>query len=163
MANPVSNISKLSPVAALEFHHKLVKIALTMTPGEGITAEQLANMTVTISNQQTTGTCDVINNGNVSVTSAAASTITLLTTNNGTSSEAILLPATTTAGMTLTFNIPGAGVYTWAVNSAAKSQTFDAGNKYKYDISINKTSIIVNSTIEDWTQGNGEGENGNAL
>ena len=163
VANPVSNITKLSPVAALEFHHKLVKIALTMSPGEGVTAEQLANMTVTISNQQTTGTCDVINNGNVSVTPAAASTITLLTTNNGTSSEAILLPAATTAGMTLTFNIPGAGVYTWTVNSAAKSQSFDAGNKYKYDISINKTSIIVNSTIEDWTQGNGDGENGNAL
>lgn len=163
VAKPVSNITKQSPVAALEFHHKLVKIALTMSPGEGITAEQLANMTVTISNQQTTATCDVVNNGNVSVTPAAATSITLLTTNNGTSSEAILLPAASTAGMTLTFNIPGAGVYSWAVNSAAKSQSFDAGNKYKYDISINKTSIIVNSTIEDWTQGNGDGENGNAL
>lgn len=163
IAKPVSNVSKTSPVAALEFHHKLVKMHLTISPGEGITSAQLASMTVTISNQPTTGTCDVINNGNVIVTSATTSTITLLTTNNGTSCEAILLPANSTANMILTFNIPNAGVYKWAVNSAAKSQSFDAGNKYKYDISINKTSIIVNASIEDWTQGNGSGENGNAI
>ncbi|MBR5729539.1 MAG: fimbrillin family protein [Prevotella sp.] len=163
VANPVSNVSKTSPVAALEFHHKLVKIDLTISPGEGITQEQLASMTVTISNQPTTGTCDVINNGNVVVTSTNTSTITLLTTNNGATSEAILLPVSSTENMILTFDIPNAGVYKWAVNSAAKSQSFDAGNKYKYDISINKTSLIVNSSIEDWTQGNGEGENGNAI
>ena len=163
VANPVSGVSKTSPVAALEFHHKLVKIDLSISPGEGISQEQLASMTVTISNQPTTGTCDVINNGNVNVTSAGTSTITLLTTNNGSSCEAILLPASSTENMIMTFDIPNVGVYKWAVNSAAKSQSFDAGNKYKYDISINQTSIIVNASIEDWTQGNGEGENGNAI
>lgn len=162
VAKPVSGVNKLSPVAALDFYHKLVKIVLTMKPGEGITADQLANIKVTISGQQTTANCDVINNDDIVVTSTTASDITLLTSEDGTSGEAILLPAATTEGMVLTFNIPGAGEYTWKVNSAAKSKSFGAGNKYKYDITINKTSLIVNSSIEDWADGNG-GENGNAI
>ena len=55
----------MSPVAALDFYHKLVKIVITMKPGNGITADQLSGMTVTISGQQTEGTCDIINNGDV--------------------------------------------------------------------------------------------------
>ena len=111
VAAPVSNVSKVSPEAALDFYHKLVKIALTMKEGEGITAEQLAYMTVTISGQQTTGTCDIINNGAVVGTGDATNVITLQTSADGTTSEAILLPAATTDGMVLTFNIPNAGVY----------------------------------------------------
>ena len=161
VAAPVSGVNKMSPVAALDFYHKLVKIVITMKPGNGITADQLAGMTVTISGQQTEGTCDIINNGDV-VPSGETSDITLETSPDGTTSEAILLPATTTDGMVLTFSITGAGEYTWAVNSAAKSQSFGAGNKYKYDITINKTGLDVNASIEDWADGNG-GENGNAI
>lgn len=161
VAAPVSGVNKMSPVAALDFYHKLVKITITMKPGNGITADQLAGMTVTISGQQTEGTCDIINNGDV-VASGLTSDITLKTSPDGTTSEAILLPATTTDGMKLIFSIPDAGEYTWAVNSAAKSQSFGAGNKYKYDITINKTGLDVNASIEDWVDGNG-GENGNAL
>ncbi|MBR6884745.1 MAG: fimbrillin family protein [Prevotella sp.] len=161
VAAPVSGVNKMSPVAALDFYHKLVKITITMKPGNGITADQLEGMTVTISGQQTEGTCDIINNGDV-VASGPTSDITLETSDDGTTSEAILLPATTTDGMVLTFSIPTAGVYTWAVNSAAKSQSFGAGNKYKYDITINKTGLDVNASIEDWADGNG-GENGNAI
>lgn len=162
VAAPVSNVSKVSPEAALDFYHKLVKIALTMKEGEGITAEQLAYMTVTISGQQTTGTCDIINNGAVVGTGDATNVITLQTSADGTTSEAILLPAATTDGMVLTFNIPNAGVYKWEVKNAAKSQSFDAGNKYKYNITINKTKLDVTPSIEDWADGNG-GESGNAI
>lgn len=161
VAAPVSGVNKMSPVAALDFYHKLVKIAITMKPGNGITAEQLAYMKVTISGQQTSGSCNVINNGDV-VATGTTSDITLHTSADGTTSEAILLPATTTEGMVLTFSIPDAGEYKWTVNSAAKSQSFGAGNKYKYDITINKTGLDVNASIEDWADGNG-GENGNAI
>ena len=162
VASPVNGINKMSPVAALEFYHKLVKIAITMKPGNGITAEQLAYMTVTISGQQTTGTCNIINNDAVVGTGDANKVITLDTSADGANSEAILIPAASTNGMVLTFSIPNAGDYTWNVNSAAKSQSFGAGNKYKYDITINKTGLDVNATIENWADGNGT-ENGNAI
>ena len=162
VVTPVSNVSKKSPIAALDFAHKLVKVELTLKPGEGITASQLAYLKVTISNQYTKGTCDVINNGNVVASGNNNNTVTFETSADGTTSEAILLPAATTENMILTFDVPGAGTYTWEVNSAAKSKSFGAGNKYKYDISINKTTLTVNSSIEDWNDGNG-GENGNAL
>ena len=162
VAEPVSGINKMSPVAALEFSHKLVKIEITMKPGNGITAEQLAYMTVTISGQQTTGTCNIINNDAVVGTGDANNDITLQTTADGAKSEAILIPAASTDGMVLTFSIPNAGDYKWNVNSAAKSKSFGAGNKYKYDITINKTGLDVNASIEDWADGNGT-ENGNAI
>ena len=75
VAAPVSGVNKMSPVAALDFYHKLVKITITMKPGNGITADQLSGMTVTISGQQTEGTCDIINNGDV-VASGPTSDIT---------------------------------------------------------------------------------------
>lgn len=162
VAKPVGGVKKTSPEAALEFAHKLVKISLTMKPGDGITAEQLAYMTVTISGQQVTGTCNILKNEPAVGTGDANNVVTLQTSADGTTSEAILLPAATTNGMVLTFNIPNAGEYKWEVNNAAKSTSFVAGNKYKYDITINKTSLTVNALIDDWADGNG-GENGNAI
>ena len=82
VAAPVSGVNKMSPVAALDFYHKLVKIVITMKPGNGITADQLSGMTVTISGQQIEGSCDVINNGDV-VPSGPTSDITLETSPDG--------------------------------------------------------------------------------
>ena len=61
---------------------------------------------------------------------------------------------------TFTFTIPEMGSYTFVVGNAAGSQSFVAGNKYKYTVLINRTGLTITSTIEDWGAGNGEnGEN----
>lgn len=163
MVSPaVNNVNKTQPDVTFVFSHKLVKIQLNIRSGDGITAEQLANMNVTLTNQYTTATCDVLTNADVVVTGTEASTLSFLTSADGTSSEAIVLPAATTEGMVLQFEVPEVGTYSWAVRNSANSQSFAVGNKYIYNVNVNKTGIIVTSQIEDWASGNGNGEDVNA-
>lgn len=163
MVSPaVNNVNKTQPDVTFVFSHKLVKIQLNIRSGDGITAEQLANMKVTLSNQYTTATCNVLTNADVVVTGTEVSTLSFLTSADGTTSEAIVLPAATTEGMVLQFEVPEVGTYSWAVRNSANSQSFDVGNKYIYNVNVNKTGIIVTSQIEDWASGNGSGEDVNA-
>ena len=83
---------------------------------------------------------------------------------NGLKAEGIVLPAASTAGMALTFTVPGleGQAFHWDVNSAAQSKAFVAGSKYLYTITISKAGVEVSSKVEDWTPGNGGGETGNA-
>lgn len=163
MVSPaVNNVNKTQPDVTFVFSHKLVKIQLNIRSGDGITAEQLANMKVTLSNQYTTATCNVLTNADVVVTGTEVSTFSFLTSADGTTSEAIVLPAATTEGMVLQFEVPEVGTYSWAVRNSANSQSFAVGNKYIYNVNVNKTGIIVTSQIEDWASGNGSGEDVNA-
>lgn len=162
----VSGKHKDDPDAQLSFAHKLSKIELSIKPGTGLTAADLANMTVTLTNQVPTGTIDVTTSGS-SVTAdadATATTLTLSTATDGTSAEAIVLPATGTTGMNLVFQLSGFDApFTWAIANAKDSQSFGEGKKYVYTITVNRIGIDVTATITDWTAGNGaEGENGNA-
>lgn len=163
MVSPaVNNVNKTQPDVAFVFSHKLVKIQLNIRSGDGITAEQLANMNVTLSNQYTTATCDVLTNADVDVTGTEVSTLSFMTSADGTTSEAIVLPASTTEGMLLQFELPEVGTYSWAISNSANSQSFEMGNRYIYNVNVGKMSIIVTSQIEDWAAGNGSGEDVNA-
>lgn len=39
---------------------------------------------------------------------------------------------------------------------------FEAGKKYKFNVTLNKTEIDVTSEIVDWISGNGTGDSGEA-
>lgn len=150
----------------LQFAHKLSKIEISIKPGNGITAADLAGMTVTLTNQIATGSINVTTDGSsvTAATDATATTLTLNTATDGTSAEAIVLPAASTTGMNLVFQLSGFDApFTWAVANATESKSFAAGNKYVYTITVNRIGIQVTATITDWTAGNGtDGETGNA-
>ena len=100
--------------------------------------------------------------GEAVVTTGTPAEIALHT--DGLKAEGIVLPATSTENMVLTFTVPKLDnqAFHWNVNSAAQSQAFVAGSKYLYTITISKVGVEVSSTVEDWTPGNGEGETGDA-
>lgn len=162
----VTDRHKDAPAVNLSFAHKLSKIVLSIQPGNGLTTADLAGMTVTLTNQIATGTINAITNGS-SVTTAADATkqaIVLNTAANGQNAEAIVLPAASTAGMNLVFNLTGFQTpFTWNIANATKSQSFKEGMKYTYAITINRIGIDVTANITDWIAGNGSGgENGTA-
>ena len=64
--------------------------------------------------------------------------------------------------MYLVFDIPDVGTLNWRVKDAPKSQSFEAGKKYIYTITVNRMSVEVESSVTDWQPGNGEGETGSA-
>lgn len=164
-ADKVAGKSKDDPAVAFTFTHKLVKLYMNIRPdGNSLNSADMEGLKVTITNQRTKATYDVLAGGGVTVdTSGDAKEITLKTASDGTSAEGIVLPAEDTNGMLLTFKLKDQTTFTWAVNNAEKSETFIAGNKYLYTITVGKTALEVTSTVTDWTPGNGEdGESGSA-
>ena len=164
-AAKVEGKSKSDPAVAFMFTHKLVKLYMNIKPdGSSLDLSDLEGLKVTITNQRTKATYDVLAGGGVTVdTDGNTEEITLKTVADGTISEGIVLPAEDTAGMLLTFELGSGENFTWAVKNASKSQKFIAGSKYLYTITVGKTALEVTSTVTDWTPGNGDGgESGSA-
>ncbi len=164
-AAKVEGKSKDDPAVAFTFTHKLVKLYMNIKPdGSSLRVADLAGLKVTITNQRTKATYDVLAGGDVTVdTNGDTQEIALKTASDGTSAEGIVLPAEDTEDMLLTFTLKSGETFTWAVKNAEKSKSFAAGSKYLYNITVSKTALEVTSTVTDWTPGNGaEGESGSA-
>ena len=155
---------RINNKVAFNFVHKLSKIYITFKPGDDMTDADLAGMKVQLTGQQTAATFNVTNpEGAVSVTTGLPATLTLNTSADGKSSEGIVLPSGNLDGMTIHLDLADKGsFFNWdLINSRADK--FEAGKKYVYTITVNKTKLSVTATITDWAAGNGEGgEQGNA-
>ena len=164
MAASKQTTDRISHAVAFNFVHKLSKIYLTFKAGEDMTTAGLAGMTVQLTGQQTEATFDVTQpESEISVTMGNPVTLNLKTTAEGTSAEGIVLPSDNYSGMTLHLVLANnAGYFNWDLNGS-EAEKFEAGKKYVYDITVNKTRLSVTSSITPWTPGNGEtGESGNA-
>lgn len=164
MAAATQTADRTNPNVAFNFTHKLCKMELTLKPGSGMTGTELAGLTVELTGQQTAGTFNVTQPASaVSVTTGTATPIPLLTNADGTFAEGIVLPSESYQGMSLNITLPdGSSVFSWPLGNATESQKFEAGKKYLYTITVNKTNIDVTATITDWEPGNGGGETGDA-
>lgn len=165
MAADRRTADRTSPSVAFNFVHKLSKVEIALNPGSGMTSGELAGITVELTNQQPKATFDVTV-PTMSVMpdpNAAPVDITLHTAADGRSSEGILLPNNGYDGMVLKITLSdGNSEFTWPLSESKESSKFEAGNKYLYTITVNKTALEVTATITDWTPGNGDGETGSA-
>lgn len=165
MAADTQTADRINNTVAFNFEHKLSKIVLTFKPGDGMALSELAGMTVQLTNQQPKATFDVTQpDGEVVVGKNTPATLTLDTDADGTSSEGIVLPSANFDGMTLHLELSdGSSFFNWDLNNS-KADKFEAGKKYVYDITVNRSRLDVTATIEDWVPGNGEnGEQGEAF
>lgn len=143
-----------------QFEHKLVKIEVTIAPGTGLTKADLAGTKVSMTNQPLKGTFDLLTEAAEAKFDAITKDnplkdISFCTVTDGEKFEAFVFPAESTANMEMRFIIPALNTtvpFIFAVNTAEKSQTFDAGKKYIYTININKIGVNVTSTIEGWVE-----------
>lgn len=161
----VTGITKAAPTVKFRFHHKLAKLRLNIETGDGFSDNnsELTELKVEITGQPTTGKFDILT-GNAVETTNDSQTITLLTAENGRTAEGIVFPSEDYTGMQFIFTVKGHGEpYKWSLNKSNNAEKFEAGKEYIYNIKINKTDIVVTSTIEPWQPGNGEhGEDGSA-
>lgn len=165
MAAGTQTADRSKNTVAFNFEHKLSKIVLTFKPGDGMALSELTGMKVQLTNQQTKATFDVTQpDGEVVVGTDSPTDITLLTDADGTSSEGIVLPSANFDGMTLHLELSdGSSFFNWDLNNSSANK-FEAGKKYVYDITVNRTGLSVTATITDWAPGNGEnGEQGEAF
>lgn len=165
MAAGTQTVDRTDPTVTFNFEHKLSKIVFNFTAGVGMDESELAGMKVQLTNQQTLATFDVTQpDGEVVVGTNTPATLTLNTTDDGMSSEGIVLPSANFDSMTLHLELAdGGSFFNWDLNNS-KADKFEAGKKYVYDITVNRSRLDVTATIEDWAPGNGEnGEQGEAF
>lgn len=155
--------NKENPSVVLNFRHRLTKLQLNITPGKGITPDELKGLKVEITKQWKTAI--YAPEFDATGFTEELSSISLLTAADGTSAEAILFPddltgKALTPGRQLVFTFSSTGEkFYWDI-PAGKS--FNAGDKNIYDITINRRTLDVSGGISDWNEGNGAGEPGSA-
>ena len=157
MAAGTQTADRSKNTVAFNFEHKLSKIVFNFTAGVGMDESELAGMKVQLTNQQTLATFNATQpDGEVVVGTNTPATLTLNTDADGTSSEGIVLPSANFDGMTLHLELSdGSSFFNWDLNNS-KADKFEAGKKYVYDITVNRSGLGVTATITDWTPGNGE-------
>lgn len=149
-AAKVEGRTKDNPAVSFNFSHQLSKLVLTIAPGNGLSAADLKNLSVTVDDQHPKATFN-LSNGNLTIGDETAD-ITLHTTASGTLCEAILLPDAATT-RTLTFNLNNGTdlPFTWKMDKA-----LTAGSKYRYDVKLHRTEVeITGATITNWTMVDG--------
>lgn len=162
VAEKVTGKSRTDYTAPFVFSHRLSKIVMDIQPGAGLTAADLEGLTASISGQPVTGTFHVLTGTDATPDTESLAAITLQTAADGRSATGIVFPSADYTGMVLQFHTVAAGDYTWPLTASTKAQRFEAGKKYRYTITVNKTSLSVSATISDWTPGNATGDEGSA-
>ena len=149
-AGKVEGCTKENPKVGFKFVHKLSKLVLVISPGDGLNTADLKNLSITVGDQPIKATFN-LSNGTLAC-GADKSDVTLLTTESGTLSEAILLPdAAKSRVLTFDLNNGNDEPFTWTMD-----KTLDAGSKYMYEVKLHRTRAeIIGATINDWTKVNG--------
>lgn len=157
---------------AFKFYHKLAKIEVNIEAGTGLTVANLAETKVSLTNQPVKGTFSLLAEGAAATADAITEAnpleeLTFCTTADGSKYEAIVFPAAKAqlSDMVMKFLVPKVNKtipFTFSMKDAAKTESFEAGKKYLYTITVNKIGLSVTSTIDDWSAGNGAGDTGSA-
>lgn len=138
----------------LEFKHKLSKIVCTLTPGDGLTKEDLTNATVSIVNTKTKGTFK-FSDGTFNAPGGTTSEVNMNSNFTPGSYIAVIPPQTFAKEakflkVTLSGSA-GAGEYFYKIPDG--DLTLTEGNVYTFNITVNRTGLSVTTSIAGWTPG----------
>ena len=142
----------------LKFFHRLSRVEVELTAGEGVSDAELAGMGITLSKQPVKADFNVLQNTLTAGQDLA--TLTLNTAADGKTASAIILPQEGASGRSLELTLTGGTVLTWPVEA---DRTFEQGKKTIFNITLKRTpvgtEVEVNATIQPWgTQGTVSGD-----
>lgn len=142
----------------LNFFHRLSRVEVELTAGEGVSDAELAGMGITLSKQPVKADFNVLQNTLTAGQDLA--TLTLNTAADGKTASAIILPQEGASGRSLELTLTGGTVLTWPVEA---DRTFEQGKKTIFNITLKRTpvgtEVEVNATIQPWgTQGTVSGD-----
>lgn len=142
----------------LKFFHRLSRVEVELTAGEGVSDAELAGMSITLSKQPVKADFNVLQN--MLTAGQDLATLTLNTAADGKTASAIILSQEGASGRSLELTLTGGTVLTWPVEA---DRTFEQGKKTIFNITLKRTpvgtEVEVNATIEPWdTQGTVSGD-----
>lgn len=152
-SNNAVNKTKSAAAVNLQFDHKLSRVVLNIKHGTGMTAADLAGITVKIAGMPTEADFSLDNGtfGNLDNTSTDLTPIAVTPTSGYTATfAAIVVPqeAGWWSGRKLVFTIGGAD-YNYAIPDG---DDFASGREYAYDIAVNATGVSVSrGDVKKWT------------
>ena len=141
-----------SKTVSLSFNHCLTKLKVNVKSGEGLTEEDLEDLQVTFSGLHTQVEFNLLT-GLLGEPIGAVSDITpksvAAPANFVAGYESILLPMTDIpAGAKMVFSLKNGDQFSW--NFAYE---LEASNMYVYNVTINRSEVQVEATINEWTDG----------
>lgn len=137
----------------LKFYHMLSKLEVKLIAGEGYTAEELKAFEVSILNTSLTAKLTVdktkTESGVLETVVAAEGEKTPISINAFTDdyAEAVIVPQRVAAGDFIKFK-SGEKELVYELNS---EKVFEAGKKYKYEVTIKRSGISVTTSEVAWT------------
>lgn len=139
--------NKAIPQVELKFSHQLSWLVRNVQAGNGLTEDDLENLKVTIEDQNTTATFNLVD-GTIS-DEGNPNNITMKTVEAGKVYEAILLPTTSkTRKIVFDLNTGYDAPFVWTMESDLKG-----GNRYNYTtVKLTRTSVDIMGTIESWNE-----------
>ena len=147
--------SKATPgkTIPLTFEHKLTKIIINVKSGEGIDAEDLETLQVGFTGLNTQADFDLINGSLTNLSEVAAIEPKNASPKDGyqVGYEAIVLPTTEIEGAKIVFTLNSEDEFSWDFNKALAQST-----KYTFNVTINRSGIVVVATIKEWLNGGEE-------
>lgn len=148
VADKLENKAKADGAPSFTFHHKLSKVVVNLTPGAGISADDLANTTVRIKTIKTATASE----GVWSAKSGESTEWIALGT--GASTAAIIVPQSITGTTAdpvdfIEIKVRSNPAVVWKTNA---TRTFAANTVSTYNLTVNMASISLTSTsITGWT------------
>ena len=137
--------NKATPQVFLKFYHKLSNLFLEVQPGNGLTQEDLKEMTVKVKGQNTKATFNLAD-GTISG-EGNPTDITMKTTEAGKLYEAILLP-TEEESRVIEFDLNNGydAPFVWTM-----PVKLEGGNRYHYTVvKLSRSAVDISGNIEPW-------------
>ena len=146
--------NKATPQVELKFNHQLCNLILNVQPGDGLTEDDLNNLTVTIKDQNTTATFNLADG--VISGEGNPDNIQMKAVQVGKIYEAILLPtATTTREIEFDLDNGHDAPFVWTMATDLKG-----GNLYNYTtVKLTRTGVELSGTIKPWNEVKNDNEN----
>lgn len=138
--------TRTTNAVTIKFTHRLSKININLTAGEGFTSGDLSSARVSIINTLPTVTFAA----DGSALGKASGNAQEITVCSGTGGSAIIVPQKVNSGKGFIKVTVGGGSYVYKFTSDV---TFEGGKAYTYNITVNKTGLSVKSEIGAWTAG----------
>ena len=146
--------NKATPQVELKFNHQLCNLILNVQPGDGLTEDDLNKLKVTIKDQNTTATFNLVD-GLIS-DEGNPDNIQMKAVQVGKIYEAILLPTnSTTREIEFDLDNDHDAPFVWKMDSELKG-----GNLYNYTtVKLTRSTVDMNGIIESWNVVRNNNEN----
>lgn len=148
-ADHLSGFSKNDPIVELHFHHRLSKLLFNFVIQDNDTFIDPSTIAVNIKGMFNEGSYDLLTE-RLTVDGSSRGNIELINTKADAHKYGIVLPRPAGTGVEFEFTTPDGITFTAPMRDDLELKS---GFKYTFTVTVLKTEVQIDATIEDWIEG----------